>query len=42
MNQKNTQQKTSVDVYLSTVYKWGLIVLSGACICATIMFSTEK
>lgn len=42
MNQKSTQQKTSVDVYLSTVYKWGLFILVCACMCATVMFNTEK
>lgn len=42
MNQKSTQRKTSVDVYLSTVYKWGLIILVCACMCATVMFNTEK
>ncbi|MCM1107023.1 MAG: methyl-accepting chemotaxis protein [Blautia sp.] len=36
------KKKTAVDVYLSTVYKWGLIILCGACMCATIMFNTEK
>lgn len=36
------KKKTAVDVYLSTVYKWGLIILCGACMCATIMFNAEK
>lgn len=35
-------KKTAVDVYFSTVFKWGLIILSSACICATVMFNTEK
>ncbi len=36
------KKKTAVEVYLSTVYKWGLIILASACMCATIMFNTEK
>lgn len=36
------KKKTAVDVYLSTVYKWGLIILCSACMCATIMFNAEK
>ncbi len=35
-------KKTAVEVYLSTVFKWGLIILVGACMCATIVFNTEK
>lgn len=35
-------KKTAFDVYLSTVYKWGLIILCSACMCATVMFNTEK
>lgn len=35
-------KKTAVEVYLSTVFKWGLIILVGACMCATVMFNTEK
>jgi len=34
--------KTAVEVYLSTVFKWGLIILVSACMCATVMFNTEK
>lgn len=36
------KKKTAVEVYLSTVFKWGLIILVSACMCATIMFNTEK
>lgn len=36
------KKKTAVEVYLSTVYKWGLIILVSACMCATVMFNTEK
>ena len=36
------KKKTAVEVYLSTVYKWGLIILVCACMCATVMFNTEK
>ena len=36
------KKKTAVEVYLSTVYKWGLIILVSACMCATITFNTEK
>lgn len=35
-------KKTAVEVYLSTVFKWGLIILVSACMCATVMFNTEK
>lgn len=38
---QNTK-KTAVEVYLSTVFKWGLIILVSACMCATVMFNTEK
>ncbi len=36
------KKRTAVEVYLSTVFKWGLIILVCACMCATIMFNTEK
>lgn len=36
------QKKSAVEVYLSTVFKWGLIILVSAAMCATIMFNTEK
>lgn len=36
------KKQTAVEVYLSTVYKWGLLILVCACMCATIMFNTEK
>ena len=35
-------KRTAVDVYLSAVFKWGLIILVSACMCATITFNTEK
>lgn len=35
-------KKTAVEVYLSAVFKWGLIILVGACVCATVTFNTEK
>lgn len=35
-------KKTAVEVYLSTVFKWGLIILVSACMCATLVFNTEK
>lgn len=35
-------KKTAVEVYLSTVFKWGLIILVCACMCATVTFNTEK
>lgn len=37
-----TGEKTAYDVYLSAVFKWGLIILVSACMCATVMFNTEK
>ena len=36
------KKKTAVEVYLSAVFKWGLIILVSACMCATITFNTEK
>ena len=36
------KKKTAVEVYLSAVFKWGLIILVCACMCATAMFNTEK
>ena len=36
------KKKTAVEVYLSTVFKWGLIILVCACMCATAMINTEK
>lgn len=36
------KKKTAVEVYLSTVFKWGLIILVSACMCATVMSNTEK
>lgn len=37
-----TGEKTAYDVYLAAVFKWGLIILVSACMCATVMFNTEK
>ena len=36
------KKKTAVEVYLSAVFKCGLIILVSACMCATVMFNTEK
>ena len=36
------KKKTAVEVYLSAVFKWGLLILVCACMCATVMFNTEK
>ena len=36
------KKKTAVDVYISAVFKWGLIILVSACMCATVTFNTEK
>ncbi len=36
------KKKTAVEVYLSTVFKWGLFILVCACMCATVMFNAEK
>lgn len=36
------RKKTSVEVYLSTVFRWGLFIFVCACMCATVMFNTEK
>lgn len=35
-------EKTAYDVYLASVFKWGLIILVSACMCATVTFNTEK
>lgn len=37
-----SKKRTAIEVYLSTVFKWGLIILVSACMCATVMFNTEK
>lgn len=37
-----SRKKTAVEVYLSAVFKWGLLILVCACMCATTMFNTEK
>ena len=36
------KKKTAVEVYLSAVFKWGLIILVCAAMCAAVMFNTEK
>lgn len=36
------EKKTAFEVYLSTVFKWGLIILVSATICATVTFNAEK
>ncbi len=36
------KKKTAIEVYLSAVFKWGLIILVCACMCATLTFCTEK
>ena len=36
------KKKTAVEVYLAAVFKWGLIILVCACMCATAMFNGEK
>ena len=36
------RKKTAVEVYLSAVFKWGLLILVCACMCATATFNTEK
>ena len=35
-------KKTAVEVYISTVYRWGLLILVSACMCATLTFNLEK
>lgn len=37
-----SRKRTAVEVYISTVFKWGLIIMMCACMCATIMFNVEK
>jgi len=36
------RKKNAVEVYLSTVFKWGLIIMVCACICATVTLNGEK
>ena len=36
------RKQTAVEVYLSTVFKWGLIILVSATMCATVMYNIEK
>ena len=35
-------KKSAFEVYLSAVFKWGIIALTGACMFATCMFIVEK
>lgn len=37
-----SRKKTAVEVYISTVFKWGLIIMMCASMCATVMFNAEK
>lgn len=36
------RKKTAVEVYLSMVFRWGLLILVSACMCATVTFNGEK
>lgn len=36
------KKKTTVEVYLSTVFRWGLMILVSAAMCATVTFNVEK
>lgn len=36
------QKKSAVEVYLSTVFKWGILILVTACMCATVTLNIEK
>lgn len=36
------KKRTSLEVYLSVVFKWGILILVSACMCATATFLTEK
>lgn len=36
------EKKTTVEVYLSAVFKWGILIMVSACMCATVMFNAEK
>lgn len=36
------EKKTAVEVYLATVFKWGLLIMVSAAMCATILFNAEK
>lgn len=38
----NSKRKTAVEVYMSTVYRWGLMILVSACMCATVVFHAVK
>lgn len=36
------REKTAVEVYIATVFKWGLLIMMCASMCATVMFNVEK
>lgn len=36
------EKKTAFEVYLAMVFKWGLLIMVSAAMCATIMFNVEK
>lgn len=36
------KKQTAVEVYLSAVFRWGLMILVSACMCATLTFNIEK
>lgn len=36
------EKRTAVEVYLATVFKWGLLIMVSAAMCATVMFNVEK
>ena len=37
-----SKKRTAVDVYISTVFKWGVLALVTAAMCATVTFVVEK
>lgn len=36
------KKRTAAEVYFSGVFRWGIIILVSACMCAAVMFTTEK
>lgn len=36
------KKKSAFEVYLSVVYKWGIIILVCACMCAAVLYTFEK
>jgi FtsH-binding integral membrane protein len=42
MEEVRMNRKSAFEVYLSAVYKWGIIALVSACMFATAMFVVEK